>query len=81
MKRILASKYFKLGLTMFLTIMAVVCVCSLFFLGSNVLAHMKAIMRIVMPVIDGLAIAYIATPILNFIEQKILYSIIKNKSY
>lgn len=70
MKQKLDKKYFAWGLTAFL----VICGCLLFtyliFNFNNVLALLSTLRKILMPIIDGIAIAYLLTPILNFVESK-----------
>lgn len=69
------SKYFLWGLTGFLTVVA----CILFYFIINntaTIAQLFAnINKIMMPVYIAMIIAYLLAPILNFIEQRILYPI------
>lgn len=66
------NKYFKWGLTAFLVVAAGLVFYYLIFHISDIIKNMKALLGVVMPVVFGLIIAYLLTPILNFIEQKIL---------
>ena len=69
------SKYFLWGLTGFLTVVA----CILFYFIINntakVASFFNGINKIMMPVYFAMIIAYLLAPILNFIENKILYPI------
>jgi len=66
------NKYFKWGLTAFLVIAASMTFYYLIFNSSSIKANAGTILNILMPVVFGLGIAYILTPILNFMEEKIL---------
>ncbi len=72
MKLKLNNKYVKWGLTAFIVIAASICFYYLVFHISDIIYNIKAILNVVMPVVFGLVIAYLLTPILNFIERKIL---------
>lgn len=72
MKLRINNKYFKWGATAFFVIAAGIGFYYLVFHISDILRNLKALSGIVMPVIFGLIIAYLLTPILNFLERKIL---------
>lgn len=72
MKLKINNKYFKWGVTAFFVIAASICFYYLIFHISDLIQNIKSLLGIVMPVIFGLVIAYLLTPILNFIEKKIL---------
>ncbi len=72
MKLKMNNKYFKWGVTAFLVITASLCFYYLVFHISDIIQNIKSILSIVMPVIFGLIIAYLLTPILNFIEKNFL---------
>ena len=72
MKLRLNNKYFKWGITAFLVIAAGIGFYYLVFHISDILRNLKALSGIVMPVIFGLIIAYLLTPILNFLERRLL---------
>lgn len=67
------NKYFRWGLTAFLTIAASICFYYLLFHGSSIKAGFHTITGILMPVVFGLVTAYLLTPVLNFIEMKMLF--------
>jgi len=75
MKFKINNKYFRWGLTAFLTIAAGIIFYYCVFHGSNITADIKMITDILMPVVVGMAIAYLLTPVLNFVEQKVLFPI------
>ena len=61
------------GLTALITIILAFCSYYLLFMGKNLISKMRFLLQIIMPVVDGLAIAYISSPILNAIENKIIF--------
>jgi len=67
------SKYVKIGITLFLVVVASTCFYYLMFHGSNFKQGIDSIINILMPVVLGLIMAYLLTPILNFLEYKILF--------
>lgn len=75
MKFKINNKYFRWGLTAFLAIAAGIVFYYFVFHSSNIKASIKTITDILMPVVVGMAIAYLLTPILNFVESKIFYPI------
>lgn len=72
MKLRINNKYFKWGITAFGVIAASICFYYLIFHISDVINNIRAILNVIMPVVFGFVIAYLLTPILNFIERKIL---------
>lgn len=66
------SKYFKWGLTAFVVIVASICFYYMIFHTPAIKASMSVVIEVVMPIIVGFIIAYLMTPVLNFIEQRIL---------
>ncbi len=75
MKFKINNKYFKWGLTAFLVIAAGICFYYLVFHISDIVQNCKSLLNVIMPVVFGLVIAYLLTPILNTLEQKILIPI------
>jgi len=71
------NKFFRWGVTAFLVIAASICFYYLMFHGANIKAGFKTIINILMPVVFGLAIAYLLTPVLNFVEYRILFPLCK----
>jgi len=72
MKLNINNKYFRWGLTAFLTVDACILFYYLLFHSSNIKSVLQSIINILMPVVWGFAIAYLLTPVINFIENKIL---------
>lgn len=72
MKLKINNKYFRWGLTAFLVIAAGIIFYYFMFHSSNIKAGFNMIIDILMPVVVGMAIAYLLTPVLNFIERKLL---------
>lgn len=77
MKFKINNKYFRWGLTAFLAIAAAIVFYYFVFHSSNIKSGIKTITNILMPVVVGMVIAYLLTPVLNFVEQKILFPLCK----
>ncbi|MBP5384197.1 MAG: AI-2E family transporter, partial [Lachnospiraceae bacterium] len=59
------KKYFYYGLTVFLSLSAVILFCYIIFYAEN-FSQMKAdLVQILLPLIDGVVIAYILSPLQN----------------
>lgn len=67
------NPYIKWGLTALLVIMGGIMFYYLLFHPSNIKSAFNVIVGTMMPVVFGFILAYLLTPILNSIEQKILY--------
>ncbi len=72
MKFKINNKYVHWGLTAFVVIAASITFYYLIFHGSNIRNGIKVTMGILMPVVFGLVTAYLLTPILNFMEKRVL---------
>ena len=72
MKIKLNNKYVRWGLTAFLVIAASICFYYLIFHISSLKSNLSAVVGILMPIMFGLIMAYLLTPLLNFIERKFL---------
>lgn len=72
MKIKLNNKYVRWGLTAFLVIAASICFYYLVFHISNLTANLSAVVDILMPIVFGFILAYLLTPLLNFIERRCL---------
>ena len=64
------KKYFHIGLTIFLTAIAIMIAYFLFFRIGEIKAGLHKINSILAPIFYGLIIAYLLTPLLNAIERK-----------
>lgn len=71
------KKYLYWGVTAFIVIVAGLLFYYFLFKNSSVTTGWSKIIHVMMPVIDGFILAYLLTPILNFVEAKILKPICK----
>lgn len=72
MKLNINNKYVKWGVTAFCVVAASLCFYYLIFHISSFLANLNKLVNIIMPVLIGLIIAYLLTPILNTLETNVL---------
>lgn len=72
MKKKLNNNFVKFGITAFLAAAASICFYYLIFHSSNFRANLSVLSNILMPVLFGLGMGYLLTPVLNFIEYRIL---------
>lgn len=72
MKFNLNNKYFRWGLTAFLVIVASICFYYLIFHSSQITNGISTVISLTMPIMFGFVIAYLLTPLLNYIEYHIL---------
>ena len=75
MKFKLNNRYVRWGITAFLVIAASITFYYLIFHSSNITDKISAAMGILLPVVFGLVTAYLLTPILNFMEGRVLVPI------
>ena len=75
MKFKLEKKYILRGITAFLVVAGGIFLYYLIFHGSNIKSGMGYLYSICIPIVNGLVIAYIMTPTLNYIEKKIIIRI------
>lgn len=75
------NKYFKWGLTAFVVLAAAIVFYYFMFHNSNIRAVFRMMISILMPVVWGLAIAYLLSPILNFVEEKLLLPVCKKLKF
>ena len=72
MKINIDKKHISLGITSFLVVASSICFYYLLFHGDRFLGKINAILVIARPVIYGIILAYLLTPIVNTIEKKLL---------
>ncbi len=72
MKFRLDNKYVKWGITAFLVITGSIFFYYLVFHISDLIQNIKNLINIVMPVVFGLVISYLMTPVLNTLEKSVL---------
>ena len=77
MKIKLENKYFQLGLTLFLTAVSIMAVYFLFFKLDSLRQGLAALNKVLAPITYGMVIAYLVTPLLNFVERKAVIPCIK----
>ena len=74
------SRYFKWGLTAFLVIMCSVFALYLIYNGKSFWTTVSKFVGLIMPIVDGLIVAYLLTPLVNFQENKIYFKLMKKKN-
>lgn len=67
------NKYIRWGLTAFLVIAAAILFYYLLFHGMNIRAALKTATTVLSPIIMGMVMAYLMTPILNYLEYHIFF--------
>lgn len=72
MKFRMNNKYVRWGLTVFLVIAASLCFYYLLFHGANIKSGWENSITVLMPIILGFVLAYLMTPVLNYLEYRIL---------
>lgn len=73
MKLNIEKKYLQIGMITFLVIIASMLFYYFLFHFEKVTGSFKALLNTLMPFIDGLVIAYLFSPIVNYIEKNILH--------
>ena len=73
----LNNNYYKWGLTVFLTFLACMLSFYILFYNAQLLAGIRRINKILSPVYVGFIIAYLFSPLLNMLENKVMYPILK----
>lgn len=71
------KKYLYWGITAFLVIAAAICFYYIIFHGTNLRSNLSKIISVAMPVIDGLIIAYLMTPLVNLAEKRLFFPLLK----
>lgn len=69
------NKYVRWGLTAFSVIAAAIVFYYFMFHSSNIKSGLDKVIGILMPIVFGLATAYVLTPVLNFVERTVLIPI------
>lgn len=72
MKFKLEKKYILAGLTAFLVVAGGIFLCYMVFHGTTIRGSLQYFARVIRPILFGFIIAYILTPMMNYIEQQIL---------
>ena len=74
---VMKSKYFKWGMTAFLVLMASVLSIYLIINLPAIVGGIVDIIGLVVPVVDGIIVAYLLGPLIDFFEEKLIYPIAK----
>ena len=80
MKINIDKKHISLGITSFLVIASSLCFYYLLFHGDRFLGKINSILVIASPVVYGIILAYLLTPIVNTIEKKLLIPLFTKSS-
>ncbi len=75
MKFKINKKYIGWGLTALTVIILSICFVYFIYNGNILLYKLKNLIRICMPIIDGFVVAYLLSPVINYLEQKCLIPI------
>jgi len=67
------KKYLYWGITAFLTLTACMVFFDFLFIGNSIMAFLSKSVVIAMPIIYGLVIAYLLTPVVNWLEMRFLF--------
>lgn len=59
------KKYYRFGLTLFISLSAVILFYYVIFYGESLSQVKDAVIRVLLPIIDGIAIAYVLSPLQN----------------
>ena len=78
MKKMLENKIVQIGITAFFVIAACILFGFCLFHVSYIFGFLKTLVRILMPLIYGLVLAYIMHPLVNLFEHKVFNKITKN---
>lgn len=71
------KKYIRMGITAFIVIAASICFYYLVFHGDRFSSQINALLTVVSPVIYGIIIAYLLTPLVNGLETNLLYPVLQ----
>lgn len=77
MKIKFGNKYVKWGFTAFMVIAISILFGYIIFNGAQLFADLRNLFSLFLPVYVGFIVAYLLTPIMNFIEAKFIYPILK----
>ncbi|MBR3634576.1 MAG: AI-2E family transporter [Lachnospiraceae bacterium] len=74
---VMKSKYFKWGLTAFVVIMASVLSIYLILNITSIGKSISGLIRMIMPIVDGLIVAYVLSPLIDLFEDKLFIPYLK----
>lgn len=73
MKFKINNKYFRWGLTAFIVLASAIGFYYFVFHSYNIKSNIQKTMKVLMPVLVGMGVAYLLTPILNYMEHNVLF--------
>lgn len=73
MKFKINNKYFRWGLTAFIVLASAIGFYYFIFHSYSIKSNIQKAMKVLMPVLVGMGTAYLLTPILNYMEHKVLF--------
>ena len=74
------TRYIKWGLTLFLTVCAILVFYDTFYMSGALQRFVSKLLDILAPVVYGFAIAYLLTPVVNWLEDLIVKGWRKSKA-
>ena len=77
MKIKINNRYVRWGLTAFIVIASSICFAYMLFHADTITEGIGTFANLTMPILFGLVIAYVLTPIMNYIEKRILIPIVE----
>lgn len=79
MKNFFEKKYIQIGTILLIVSLLAITFCFLIYHGTEVSGFFSKAFSILAPIIDGLIIAFLLIPIVNFIEHRLVYCFISPK--
>ncbi|MGI6070601.1 MAG: AI-2E family transporter [Blautia sp.] len=73
------NKYLYWGVTAFCVVAASLLFCFGIFRMGTLIQGIKAVLRILMPIIYGAILAYLLNPVVNFLEKKVIFRLLEKK--
>ena len=67
------SHYFKWGLTVFLTVCAILAFYDTFYMNGTLQRYLSKLVTVLAPVLYGFAMAYLLAPVVNWFEKIIFH--------
>lgn len=75
MKFKINNKYFRWGFTAFIVLASAIGFYYFIFHSSSIKSNFQKVMNVLMPILIGMGMAYLLTPILNYLERRLLIPI------
>ena len=77
---VMKSKYFKWGLTAFTVLMASVLSIYIILNMTVIGKSISKLLKMIMPVVDGFVVAYLLSPLIDILENKIIFPFCKKRN-